>query len=503
MTPTVFFAGLAFFFFVVWAVADILQHPKIDAGKRTLFLVLLALGPVGVIGFLVFDLDATKVLSMCGISLLASAGYAFIKPPRDVPFRGSWMIAASFVTFGLSTGFPYYNISFFFDYFRDDHGWTQELVTTGAPIAVLLTIWAGPTIVPRFSPRLLILIGTGLTFGAFEWFGRLGGSDAEYYAAWCLYMLGYFISGPIPHQIIISNWYKEQRGFAMGVTYVGVAIVGAMGNKVGPSMAASMEYTEALKIMGLFLLAAWPLALFVLKDKPSVVGELPDGRAAAAVKETEGAPAAAPAQAEAKSFGFLASKAPFWLLLVGSAASIGSIAAVNFLMKFVFEEQGFVDQAARDEIWGKASIAVLLSSIGGRLLAGYLADKLPRKWVMLATYAIVAAAIPSLFLVTPETPGMVYIFGVVFGFAMGADYMLIPLMAADQFGLSTLGKAMSAILPTDTISQFWFPRIVAELRTMLGGYSSALWAVFGMAALGAAAIALLPRHHKPVDEDGR
>ncbi len=495
MSPTVFFIGLAFFFFVVWAATDALQHPKLDSSKRALFLTLLAVGPIGVIGFLVFDLVPTIVLALCGVSLLATCGYAFTKPKRDTTFRGSWMIAASFVTFGLSTGFPYYNIAFFFDYFRDDHGWTQEVVTMGAPIAVLLTIWAGPTIVPRFSPRLLILLGTGLTFGAFEWFGRLGGSNTEYYMAWCLYMLGYFISGPIPHQIIVSNWYKEQRGFAMGITYVGVAIVGAMGNKVGPSMAAEMDYTEALKIMGFFLLAAWPLALFVLKDKPEAVGELPDGKAAARQGE-----AAKAVNQDVRSFGFLMGKAPFWLLLVGSAASIGSIAAVNFLMKFVFEEQGFTDQAARDAIWSKASIAVLLSSIGGRLLAGYLADKLPRKWVMLATYAIVAAAIPSLFLVTPETPGLVYLFGVVFGFAMGADYMLIPLMAADQFGLSTLGKAMSAILPTDTITQFWFPRAVAELRTMLGGYGSALWAVFGMAALGAAAIALLPRHNKPVDE---
>ena len=117
----------------------------------------------------------------------------------ESPFRGIWMIAACFVTFGLSTGLPYYSISFFFDYFRDDHGWTQELVTTGAPIAVLLTIWAGPLIVPKVSPRLLIIVGTGLTFVAFQWFGRLGGSDIEYYACWCVYMLGYFLAGPIPH----------------------------------------------------------------------------------------------------------------------------------------------------------------------------------------------------------------------------------------------------------------------------------------------------------------
>lgn len=415
-------------------------------------------------------------------------------------FSGPWMIAACFFTFGISTGLPYYNIAFFFDYFRDGHSWTQELVTTGAPIAVLLSIWVGPVIVPRVSPRLLIIIGTGLTFGAFQWFGRLSGNPYEYYAAWCVYMFGYFLSGPIPHQIIISNWYKEKRGSAMGIAYVGVAIIGWAGTKIGPWIASQMEYTDALKTMSYILLLAWPIAFFVLKDKPEDVGQYADGKEPGTATVTaQDAPSAA-VDKEARSFAFLTSKSSFWLLLAGSAASIGSIACVNFLMKFVFEEQGFTDQAARDEVWSAAQGAILLSSIGGRLLAGYLADKFPRKWVMLATYAIVAASIPVLFLVTPGNESLVYVFAIVFGFAMGADYMLIPLMAADQFGLATLPRAMAAILPSDTITQFWFPRMVAELRTLWGGYGSALWAVFGMAAVGAAAIALLPRHRKPVDE---
>ncbi len=414
------------------------------------------------------------------------------------PFYGPWIIASCFVTFGVSTGFPYYNIAFFFDYFRDGHGWTQEFVTMGAPLAVLLTIWAGPTIVPRVSPRLLILIGTAMTFGAFQWFGRLSGGTYEYYGAWCLYMLGYFLSGPIPHQIIISNWYKQKRGWAMGITYVGVAIIGAMGSKLGPYLASQMEYTEALKIMSYLLLIAWPLALFMIKDRPEDIGQLPDGAESTAEVAVNQAPVEAP-----QSYGTLMGRSAFWFLLLGSAASIGSIAAVNFLMKFVFEEQGFTEQAARDQVWSDASFFYLLSSIGGRLLAGYLADKLPRKYVMLVTYAVVALAIPLLFLVTPEQPNFVYVFAIVFGFAMGADYMLIPLMAADQFGLSSLGKAMSAILPSDTIAQFWFPRLIAELRTLWGGYGSALWAVFGMAAIGAFAIALLPKHAAPATAQKR
>ena len=72
--------------------------------------------------------------------------------PESRPFRGPWIIAGCFVTFGVASGFPYYNIAFFFDYFRTDHGWTQQAITLGAPIAVLLTIWAGPVIVPLCAP---------------------------------------------------------------------------------------------------------------------------------------------------------------------------------------------------------------------------------------------------------------------------------------------------------------------------------------------------------------
>jgi MFS family permease len=412
--------------------------------------------------------------------------------PESRPFRGPWIIAGCFLTFGVASGFPYYNIAFFFDYFRTDHGWTQQAITLGAPLAVLLTIWAGPVIVPRWSPRWLIVIGTGLTFIAFQWFARLGGSPLEYYAAWCVYMLGYFLSGPIPHQIILSHWYKKRRGRAMGIAYVGGALLGAVGNLLNPWLVTFLPYTRALEISGFVLLLAWPVAIFVLRDRPEDVGQTIDG-------EPEDATAAAPIPLQ--PFGTLLSQSSFWLLLVGSAMSIGSIATVNFLMKFVLEEQGFVDQAARNQIWSTASSTALIAAIAGRLVVGHLADRWPRRPLMLAIYAMVAVAIPMLFLVRPSQPGYVYLFGVVFGFAMGADYMLIPLMAADLFGLRTLGRAMSAILPADTVTQFWFPNFIAQLRAAWGGYGAALWVSCAMAAIGAIAILGLPRKRQSDDPD--
>jgi MFS family permease len=259
-------------------------------------------------------------------------------------------------------------------------------------------------------------------------------------------------------------------------------VLGAIGNKLNPWLVTFLPYTDALKISSFIMLLAWPVAIFVLRDRPEDVGQVPDG-----VPRT----AASPPEPSLMTLGDLSRQNSFWLLLVGSAASIGSIACVNFLMKFVLEEQGFVDQAARNAMWATASSTALFAAIGGRLVVGYSADKWSRKKLMLATYVLVAVAIPMLFLVTPDHPGYVYLFAITFGFAMGADYMLIPLMAADLFGVRSLGRAMSAIIPTDTITQFWFPNLIAVLRGVWGGYSSALWVACGMAAVGAVAVAAL------------
>jgi hypothetical protein len=77
--------------------------------------------------------------------------------------------------------------------------------------------------------------------------------------------------------------------------------------------------------------------------------------------------------------------------------------------------------------------------------------------------------------------------------------MLIPLMAAEQFGVNTLARAMAIILPTDTIGQTWLPYAVARLRLHFGDYGHALTAVFLLAFIGTVAIALLPKYG-PRDE---
>lgn len=406
-------------------------------------------------------------------------------------FYGWWITIAAFLTFGFSTGLPYYNMPFFYDYYQKSYGWTRADITLGFPLAALFTLWVGPVLVHRFSPRLLVVAGTLLTFLSFVGFSQMGNNLNFYYAMWFLYVVGYIFSGPIPHQVIVSQWFRKSRGKAMAVVYVGVGVVGSLGSFLVKPLAEAYGFQTALLILGaLVVILAWPIALFVLKDRPSDVGQHADGDALPGA-DVKVAP---------KPFSYLLSKPAFWLLLIGSMCSIGAIGSINQHMKLVFQEQGFTDQEQLNSVWRTANVLILWSSIGGRLFMGWLADRFTKKYVMTATYALVALTIPLMLLVRPGSSWELYAFALLFGFGMGADYMLIPLMAADQFGVNSLARAMAIILPTDTIGQTWFPYVVSLLHRAWDGYNNALMVVFAMAFIGAIAIALLPKH-RPDDEE--
>ena len=402
-------------------------------------------------------------------------------------FYGWWVTVAAFLTFGIAVGLPYYNMPFFYDYFQREFHWTKGQITFGFPLAALATLWIGPVLVPRYSPRKLILLGTALTCAAFVGFGTMHGALWVYYAMWFVYTVGYILSGPIPHQLVISHWFRRNRGKAMGILYVGVGLVGFLGSYIVKPLTEGTSFHTALIVWGALMFLAWPIGIFVIRDRAADKGLFPDGDSQAPAENL----------LQSRSYADLLHRPSFWLLLLGSFCSIGAIGAINFHMKFVFLDQGFSDRTKEglsllNSTWRVASMTILATSIAGRLAMGGLSDRFPKKWVMTATYFLVAATIPMLLTVSPSRSPVA--FAVLFGFGMGADYMLIPLMAAEQFGVNTLARAMAIILPVNTIGQTWFPYFVSILRERFGSYSIALGAVFAVSVIGAISILLMPRH---------
>jgi MFS family permease len=177
----------------------------------------------------------------------------------------------------------------------------------------------------------------------------------------------------------------------------------------------------------------------------------------------------------------------FYLLAVGSMCSIGAVGGTMQNLKLFLS----LDQRLPQNSIARVLSLILISSIAGRLLMGWLADRYPKKFVMLLIYTIVAGSLPLLFYA--GTPGALTIFALVFGLGLGGDYMIIPLMAADLFGVRVLGRLMGVILTADGVAEALAPMLVAGIRDRGASYAAGFVVLICLAATGALAVALLPR----------
>ena len=89
-----------------------------------------------------------------------------------------------------------------------------------------------------------------------------------------------------------------------------------------------------------------------------------------------------------------------------------------------------------------------------------------------------------------------HLFAAVFGIGLGGEYLIIPLMAAELFGVGVLGRVMGIVVTADGVAEAVSPMLVGYLRDVTGTYRIGFTALISVALLGALAISLLPRAPK-------
>ena len=183
----------------------------------------------------------------------------------------------------------------------------------------------------------------------------------------------------------------------------------------------------------------------------------------------------------------------FYLLAIGSMCSIGAVAGVSQNLKLFFSLDLKYSQGEAANVMSM----VLGASIIGRLFMGWLADRFPKKYVMILIYSLVTVSI--ILLHYASAPGIIYVFAILFGIGLGGDYMIIPLMAAELFGVKVMGRVMGLVLTVDGLGEAFGPILAGGLRDKTGSYAIGFTALIILSVVGTIAIALLPKRRPSTD----
>jgi sugar phosphate permease len=381
----------------------------------------------------------------------------------------------SFVVLFSIVGLALYGLPFYYDFMVREFGWSRAQVTSGNAISKLLIGplfgFAAGWIVDRFGPRRLMMAGILMAGGALIGLAHMT-------ALWMFYLfyifnaIGYVCGGPLPNQVLLSRWFDKARGKAMGFAYLGIGIGGYLVLKLSPRLVDAFSWRGALQVLGILIIVlALPFAYFV-RDEPDGGGP---ARPTGAVPEA------------VTPIGALFRAPAFYLLALGSMCSIGAVGGTNQHLKlFLSLDMKFSQDAA-----ATVASTVLACSIAGRLLMGWLADRIPRKHVMILIYVLIAGSIPLLFFA--ESRAAMYAFAIIFGLGLGGEYMIIPLMAAELFGVRVLGRLLGVILTADGVAEATAPMLIGYLRDTTGSYQIGFTVLIGIAVVGTIAIACLPR----------
>ena len=387
--------------------------------------------------------------------------------------KGQFQVAATgFLSLFSLVGIMFYGLPFFYDFWVQDFGWSRATVTSGNALAKIII---GPIfgfiagwIIDRFGPRRLML--AGIVMGGIALIGlSMMTSLWQLYLFYMFNALGYMCGGPLPNQVLISRWFDKARGKAMGIAYLGIGVGGMLVPQAARYLNMKFGWHEALMILGIIMITiAFPMAWFV-KENPAGVSQY--------AKQQE---AKIPFRNILKSW-------PFYLLVIGSMCSIGAVAGTSQNLKLFFS----LDLKYSQEQAANVMSIVLGSSIIGRLLMGWLADRIQKKFVMILIYSLVAISIPLLYFAS--VPGVIYVFAFIFGVALGGDYMIIPLMAAELFGVKVMGRVMGLVITADGLAEAFAPMLAARLRDTSGSYANGFAALIVLGVIGTIAVSLLPR----------
>lgn len=398
-------------------------------------------------------------------------------------FYGWRILGLAIITGGLTGPGQTIGVSVFVDQFISDFGMSRSEVSTAYLIGTLIAALGLPLIgrrVDRVGARRAMTV-IGVAFGV----ALVGMAGVQGFVTLAIGFVAIRLLGQgslmLVSTVAVTLWFEKRRGTVLGIFTTGTAIVMAL-VPVGLSLIIEgygwrvAWLTSAVMIW----LVVVPIARFGMIDRPSDVGQVPDGPKTKKMKPSKEQTTVSATRSEALRTN------RFWSLIAASATVGMLVTALNFHQISLLADAGLTAT--------EAAVMFLPQVIGAAaagLLFGYLSDRLTgRELIPMAMGLLII----SLVLAASLTPGVaVVLYAVSLGAAGGAIRSVSATLLPRWFGVRHIGEIQGTASFIDVASTAVGPVVFALARDATGGYSgAATWFIIMPLVAGIVATTIRP-----------
>lgn len=385
-------------------------------------------------------------------------------------YPGWWVHAGLFFCAAVVIGSSAYTFGLFVVPVTEELSISRANINNGYIALLLGVALVSPFVgrlLDRFSARMVILSGA-ITYAA----GLACLTLTKSPLLMLIIMLvlvayGYAACGTLSVNTVIVRWFKRRRGTALGVMAVSTSTGGFIFAPLTAMLIENYSWRTALLInSGIVMTAVFLMTVLIIRNFPR--GNEPgydeefnaaDNRRGDTAKNEE----SEMEEERTWTYAELIRNRNFWLLTLAIGLMLGSDQAMITAKVPYFLDIGIDMQAAAFIV-----SCMTASAICGKLLVGYLADKVDLRYV----FCGVAVAHVALQLVYIWAPGYwtLLFFATLFGIAIGGVFPVWSTMLAWIFGTKNYGTVMGAMTMATKGMAVVAVRFIGEVRDMTGSY---------------------------------
>lgn len=397
-----------------------------------------------------------------------------------VPFHGWRMVAITFVILNLALGVNFTAYGSLVEAIQREFHTSRALAASGPSVLNLamglLAPFAG-AVMRRVPVKTLMLIGVAMNAAGYLLITQVHSIGLMLACYTLLIGPGFCLIGVIPCTTVVSNWFVEGRGRAIGIINM------PFGNTLMPLVAAFMLQSFGLRatFMGCaVLLAALAPLILTLVDRPDRIGQR--ARGDRHVTEDPVAPAAGMATAQILRF------PPFWVLTLG----VGLLSAGGMVMVSHLVALGM----GRGLPLGSASLLLAgfgVAGVAGAPIFGWLSDRLGggRAFAVLCF----AQVVPWLgLIVAGGSMLLLLLFAMLIGLCSNAITTLFGTTTGEWLGAENVSAGMGLCYMLQIPFLFGAAPLAGAMFDATGGYTATiLLHVASFAAMGLVFLVFRPR----------